>query len=595
MKRGMIGLFLLVFVLFSAMIVFAENNSISASNSISCIDSDNGSNYYAKGYRINNNPTYYDYNITKWDYCIKNPVISEGYVISDMEKKVDNCSGSSCYLIEYICKSDLSDDHIGYNCPNGCQDGACISSPETNISNSSVENKLDFEYLVQNGNFSKKLDILFIPLNISNETFNAAIQNMLYSKGKPVNNSYGNITSRGLFKVEPFKSNIPKFNIEFSKKEMNFSFFNCNYGSWTPGLGDKPPLTCDWDKLKQNIGFEPDVIVIVGKDFSTQASGRIVLMGDPQSGSTDPGADYSDSFVHEFAHAFGGLTDEYGAPFSYNCNNGNCYYIFSPDPCVNSENPSCFSNVEKNIEITPNEDTLGCPSWCESYNRTKLAEISEVYTKWDNMSSCLQNGGIWFKQKHPWFDANCIPSKLFDDIGINCSASCVFSRHYSHVAFSPGGEFGGMMLNQIGDFNPPSFNHLSMALECCFPKNSSSDCKQFSEKFKNLPADVNPYFKVSYDQSSQCYNGETTEVPANTSEINISPCNGCEQDNKCYPIGYIKSGSYCSDSGQFVSQIGIGSCKNNFECSSNLCINSKCISQSFWQKVLDFLRNLLGG
>jgi len=91
-----------------------------------CTDSDGGDNYYTKGYRINQTSGYADYGIQSWDYCILNPYIyPDGSVVSDQSKKVSECSGDNCYLIEYHCKSDLSDAHIGYKCPYGCKDGAC--------------------------------------------------------------------------------------------------------------------------------------------------------------------------------------------------------------------------------------------------------------------------------------------------------------------------------------------------------------------------------------------------------------------------------------------------------------------------------------
>ncbi len=490
-------------ILLSAFLVYKSITGF-ATNFI-CTDSDGGKNYYFPG-----------------------------TVRLGVSSLTDSCINSS-NLKEVYCSSDTTGSTVNYLCPDGCKDGACQNSSSI-VTHSITENTpsaiqdiidypavtssapipnsgeqiLDFKYLVKNGNFEDKLDILFIPFNITNTTFHTAMQGMLYSKGIIEDNICGNVKSRGLFETEPFKSNIQRFNIEFSEKELNFNFFYCYYGSSTPGMGYKPPLWCDWNKLKQNIPFEPDIIIIVGKDFSVHAGRHLILMGDPKSASVNPEAAYEDSFVHEFAHAFGGLTDEYAAPFSYNCDGEECYYVFPPDPCVDSEDPNCFSNTEKNIEIIPNEDTLGCPSWCKSYNRTLLLMASEECTTINNMKECLGGGGscIWFKQKHPWFNANCIPAQLsFEDVGINCGTlSCVFSRHYSHIGFSPACKNGGMMLNMIGDFNLPSSEHISAALECCFPKNNSNKCKEFSEKFSNLPQDVNYYLGGAYEQFAQCSN-----------------------------------------------------------------------------------------
>lgn len=69
-----------------------------------CEETDNGLDYYKKG-------------ITK----------------TSKESKEDRCSeGENYNLIEYYCTKDLSLGKAiipdGYNCPNGCSDGACITT-----------------------------------------------------------------------------------------------------------------------------------------------------------------------------------------------------------------------------------------------------------------------------------------------------------------------------------------------------------------------------------------------------------------------------------------------------------------------------------
>tara|TARA_Y100000034_G_C6891261_1_gene410047 strand:- start:53 stop:2500 length:2448 start_codon:yes stop_codon:yes gene_type:complete len=105
-------------------------------DNVSCTDSDEGDDYYTKGYRLTqiNGP----YNREE-DYCIIDPFIySSGSVVSDPQKKVDRCEGNKCYVIEYHCKDkeDFPQDylaraHIGFKCPNGCEDGACLKIEPT--------------------------------------------------------------------------------------------------------------------------------------------------------------------------------------------------------------------------------------------------------------------------------------------------------------------------------------------------------------------------------------------------------------------------------------------------------------------------------
>ena len=69
----------------------------------------------------------------------------------------------------------------------------------------------------------------------------------------------------------------------------------------------------------------------------------------------------------------------------------------------------------------------------------------------------------------------------------------------------------------------------------------------------------------------------------------------CPLDGKCYPFGYRASGKFCSDAGSFIIQSkGYAACDNNFECSSNICVDGKCVSSGVFEKLLKWFRNLFG-
>jgi len=69
----------------------------------------------------------------------------------------------------------------------------------------------------------------------------------------------------------------------------------------------------------------------------------------------------------------------------------------------------------------------------------------------------------------------------------------------------------------------------------------------------------------------------------------------CPSEGKCYPFGYRKEGKFCSDNGMFTEQLKAdGACENNFECSSNVCVDGKCISADLMQKIIDFFKSLFG-
>ncbi|MFW6233470.1 MAG: hypothetical protein ACOC3Z_02300, partial [Nanoarchaeota archaeon] len=67
----------------------------------------------------------------------------------------------------------------------------------------------------------------------------------------------------------------------------------------------------------------------------------------------------------------------------------------------------------------------------------------------------------------------------------------------------------------------------------------------------------------------------------------------CRLDGKCYPFGYRIADKFCSNTGSFINQLNEGNyCENNFECSSNLCIDNNCIEQKLLQKVINLFKRL---
>ena len=75
---------------------------VSAEGNSTCIDSDGGMNYYVKGDSTFIHPSTGSL-FNESDFCMSNTTLAEQY-----------------------CKSDYEIDNVVFNCPNGCQDGACI-------------------------------------------------------------------------------------------------------------------------------------------------------------------------------------------------------------------------------------------------------------------------------------------------------------------------------------------------------------------------------------------------------------------------------------------------------------------------------------
>jgi hypothetical protein len=72
-------------------------------------------------------------------------------------------------------------------------------------------------------------------------------------------------------------------------------------------------------------------------------------------------------------------------------------------------------------------------------------------------------------------------------------------------------------------------------------------------------------------------------------------CNGCLVEEVCYPLGFRKKGTYCFDDFVFINQTVEGEyCDNNFECSSNLCLDNECISGGLIRKIMNWVKGIFG-
>ena len=88
-----------------------------------------------------------------------------------------------------------------------------------------------------------------------------------------------------------------------------------------------------------------------------------------------------------------------------------------------------------------------------------------------------------------------------------------------------------------------------------------------------------PLYQKSYICANGCNDGACLE----------------EAQNECETIGLRQEGQYCSSNKTLEEQKETdASCENNFECSSNLCINSQCVSGSLWTKFIQWLGRLFG-
>ena len=76
----------------------------------------------------------------------------------------------------------------------------------------------------------------------------------------------------------------------------------------------------------------------------------------------------------------------------------------------------------------------------------------------------------------------------------------------------------------------------------------------------------------------------------------LSQCStGCNLNGSCVAFGYRINNTYCDLNKNFIQQKEASQvCENDFECSSNLCIDGSCIDSGLWKKILSWFKNLFG-
>jgi len=63
-------------------------------------------------------------------------------------------------------------------------------------------------------------------------------------------------------------------------------------------------------------------------------------------------------------------------------------------------------------------------------------------------------------------------------------------------------------------------------------------------------------------------------------------CPGCIVGNECFPVGYMSGKFYCNATYELATQkIAESDCTNNYECASNVCVDTKCVEPNLLEKM----------
>ena len=95
------------------------------------------------------------------------------------------------------------------------------------------------------------------------------------------------------------------------------------------------------------------------------------------------------------------------------------------------------------------------------------------------------------------------------------------------------------------------------------------------------------------DGTTLCTDGicrESCEITDITTECKF----GCFYGDKCLPIGIRVKGKYCSITSDLLPQIKEGTCENNFECTTNVCVDDSCVSSGVIKKAMGWFKKLFG-
>jgi len=518
-----------------------------------CTDSDGGLNYYSKGEVVFYGTDGLKY--TNYDYCSGTSI---RYLTEVM------------YLTEHDCVNGESSSSV-FKCPDGCENGACLTKEEV------PKYTYTCDPLSTNIEGNNKLNILFIPGNATEEDLDYLKNNLLTKVSD-------------FYNIEPFKSN---------RELLNFYFLRNTEPVYKNGVYLEEPFKAKWQKIANESCPYKITQYLMVIDYNMQV---FSTLGEGIAVTTTSGDSFN--IIHEFGHSFAGLVDTYF-------------------PFVRNDGVGDLERLDG-----PNVDEGGCSRWCQSNsgvyetsctkitNEAECKMFNRISNQYGGDCGDLENCCVWLKDNavDPFFKTKCVNLVGYKNIGIECleGTGCYYGTFHqgkwrSIESFNT--IMGGDAVNLI--FDPVSIKALELKIKCCYPQtcnNFPSECKEYSKKYlafadcgECISSEKGSGCSLDLDcgEREVCISGECVSVSSSGTIlpidlINESSCKSeCPLNGKCYPLGYRKSGKYCSDNYEFVEERGNDeSCENNFECTSNVCINNKCVDAGLWQKFLNWFKNI---
>lgn len=352
-----------------------------------------------------------------------------------------------------------------------------------------------------------KIKIFFISDDVNKQKFNETMYDFV--KGRMlVNFKVPKHTS--FLSVEPFASNKDKIIIYTIANDS--TPLDCKPGSW--GESITALMECDRVKtlslvasLCPTFNADRDFVTVITDKADGGAGGKMMSFGLKSSfGLNDRdnvALTLKQLFLHEFGHSFGLLADEYIQFFRFDAN------------------PSHgIIDITGTSEININIDSAGCPKWCNSFKPVSEYTSSQCH-KIINENECRNFGRInreckkssesapdykdccvWFEEKQPYFNSNCVPAIGLENIGINCipGAGCYFGALYGQQIWRSIRDKNESIMDDhmlSENYNAVSIRHLQKVFDCCYPKTCTGfpaqECSKFTSQWSGIEAFVSPF------------------------------------------------------------------------------------------------------
>lgn len=551
-----------------------------------CTDTDDGIDYFEKGTATTSETSYTDWCQIGGDY----PEVSE-------------CSGNDCELVEAYCDED-EEDHImfkKYICPDGCKNGACIKGttkelPPFTIGLGDDAPALDtvlasdvIQQLKQAGYKDIPVGVTRLFSEISALMLDKRVTLAIYENEAVIIIGETSPSSHTIFGTEIKQILIRKgvdskviLSSEVESADL-IDLFNCELvatlkegSSKTYTVGNKnynvKALGDDGGPTKYNVNGESLEFI----------SGEYIKLSDGTIFTELPISKGPDMSTFCFLK-------EDKAPTCKDTDKGKNYYL---------KGTVTIGPYRKHADYCSNENEL-----MENSCKNELELETETYLCLNGCKdgACIPSEDkIVLTEDETESSTEC-PKKSCTIKSEECSGSDKIVLEECKVYIEKNGQCEEIITTNSKTETGGCFDKTTDVFQCQGCQLDKDKCIPFGTRLERNS--IGYYCDISNKLSEQKENKETCQnsydcLSNNCKSGTCTPiCEGClDENNVCIPIGTRTEAQYCDIDYAFENQKSEDmSCNNNYECSTNMCVNNKCISPSFIQKIIDWFSKLFGG